>query len=145
MDDHIGAAACHKWWLQCVTTHARKPAWWTHRELNNGCYRHKEKLGLIYRPPARGDPSQKTTQCTAISFIINLCFVQKISLSHCWNRFLKDDIITRRRHSILVLHAPEDDMIDRVKVIWFSQEVHCVEYLLDCAIDHFENDEEEKC
>ena len=33
--------------------------------------------------------------------------------------------------------------IDRLKVIWFSQELHS--YLLDCAVDNFENDEEEEC
>ena len=32
--------------------------------------------------------------------------------------------------------------IDKLKVIWFSQELHS--YLLDRAVDNFENDEEEE-
>ena len=32
--------------------------------------------------------------------------------------------------------------IDKLKVIWFSHELHS--YLLDCAVDNFENDEEEE-
>ena len=115
-------AACHKRWRNegVMCYYSRAPlAWWTSWTMGAAVIKRNWNSGS-------GDPSRKTTQCTAISFIINLCFVQNISLSHChWNRFLKkDDIITRGRHSQYLCFTPLKMTIDKLKVIWFSQEAH---------------------
>jgi len=68
--------------MKCVTTHALRLL----DIVNNERCRHKEKLALVYRTRRLGCPSHKTTQSLAISFIINLCLVQNISLSHRLNK-----------------------------------------------------------